>query len=282
MSDASLQPILALVGAPVAGNPTQFMMEKAFAQANLDCRFLTLEVTPADLGDAIRGMRAMNFLGGICADPHKQLVVEHLPRTTGATALIGVVNCLFRDGADLIGENTEGQGLLQVLRPTIDPAGKRIVLLGAGHVARAIAVELALCKPAEIVVLDRTESRAAELVALLHDKLQAPASAGTWQKHYPLPPDTALLVNATTIGQEDDETLVPVDLATFNSAVVVADVTFNPPRTRLLSEASQLGCTTLDGLEMFVAQAAICFSRWTGVEPDRTVMREAVEEFLLL
>ena len=282
MSDASLQPILALVGAPVAGNPTQFMMEKAFAQAKLDCRFLTLEVAPADLADAIRGMQAMNFLGGICADPHKQAVVAHLPRLSETAALVGLVNCLCREGNDLIGENTEGKGLLQVLRPAIDPAGKRIVLLGAGHVARAVAVELALCKPAEIVVLDRTETHAAELAALLRDSLQTPSSVGAWQKHFPLPADAALLVNATSIGREDDEALAPVDLATLRSEMVVADVTLNPPRTRLLSEAAEIGCATVNGLDMFVAQAALCFTRWTGVEPDRTVMREAVEEFLLL
>lgn len=282
MSDVSLQPILALLGAPVAGNPTQFMMEKAFAQHNLDCRFLTLEVLPADLGDAIRGMRAMNFLGGICGDPHKRAVLAELPRTTETAALIGVVNCLIREEAGLVGENTEGKGLLQLLRGRLDPAGKRIVLFGAGQVARAIGVELALCKPAEIVVLDRTESRAAELVGLLAGKLQVSATVAPWQQKYPLPADTAVVINATTVGQEDDETLLPLKLDTLRRETIVADVTINPPRTRLLLEAQQLGCPTIDGLEIFVAQTAICLARWTGVDPDRTVMREAVEEFLLL
>jgi shikimate dehydrogenase len=120
------------------------------------------------------------------------------------------------------------------------------------------------------------------LVELLGSKLHVAATAAAWQEKYPLPADTALVVNATSIGQEDDDALVPLKLDTLGPKTIVADVTVNPPRTRLLVEAGQLGCPTIDGLEIFVAQTAICLARWTGVDPDRTVMREAVEEFLLL
>jgi shikimate dehydrogenase len=282
VSDSSLQPILALIGFPVAANPTQFMMERAFARHQLDCRFLTLEVTPEKLGDAVRGMNALGFLGGTCADPHKQAIIPHLARTTELAGLAGVVNCLYRDNQELIGDNTEGPGMVEAIRRLLDPAGKRVVLLGAGKVARAIGVALAKAKVAEFVIVNRSEARAVELVDLLAGKLQVPAAWAPWEGDYRVPSEAQLLVNATSIGGEDAEIRLPVHRDSLRPELVVADVTFNPPRTQLLGDAQGRGCRTIDGLEMFVHQASIGVRCWAGVEPDPVVMREAVEEFLLL
>lgn len=282
MTDAILQPILALLGYPVAANPTQYMMEKAFAQHGLDCRFLTLEVTPEQLADAVRGMRAMGFHGATCIEPHKQAVIELLDRTTESAALAGAVNFIFRDNDQWVGDNTEGQGLLQAIARRMEPAGRRAVLLGAGQVARAIAVELIRAKVAEIVIVNRTEAKAAELAGLLSSKLQAQVSAVAWSGEYLVPGEADLLINATSIAADDADQRLDVCLETLRSDAVVADVTLNPPATQLLAEAEGRGCQTVDGLEMFIEQAAIGLRRWTGIDADRTVMREAVEEFLLL
>jgi shikimate dehydrogenase len=282
MTDAILQPILALLGYPVAANPTQYMMEKAFAHHGLDCRFLTLEVAPEQLPDAIRGMRAMNFSGATCVEPHKQAVIELLDRTTQSATLAGAVNCIYRDDGQWVGDNTEGQGMVQSIARRMDVAGKRVVLLGAGQMARAIAAELALARVAEILVVNRTEAKAVALATLLADKLQANVSAVAWLGEYLVPGETDLLVSATSIAADDSDEPLPVCLDTLRSDAVVADVTLDPPATRLLSEAEGRGCKTVDGLEMFIEQAAIGLRVWTGIDADRTVMREAVEEFLLL
>ena len=282
MTDLSLQPILALLGHPVAGNPTQYMIEKALAHHGLDWRYLSLDVAPEDLGDAVRGMRAMGFHGGNCADPHKQAVLPLLDRAGPVAEMAGVVNCIVREQDELVGENTEGKALLEALRRRTDPAGKRFVLLGAGQVARAIGVELALAGAEQITVLSRNEPAGRELVELLCDNLEIAASLVAWQGDYELPPETEVLVHATSIGQGDPEARVPIVPDSLAPPMIVADVTLDPPHTWLMHEASGRGCTTLDGLEMFVTQAAVNFRLWTGVEPDPTVLREAVEEFLEL
>jgi len=282
VSDPALQPILAVIGYPVAGNPTQYMMEKAFACHQLDCRFLTLEVAPENLADAVRGMRAMGFVGGNCCDPHKASIIAHLDRVSDQASLIGAVNCVVREDDALVGYNNEGQGMLQALRRCIDPAGKRVVILGAGHIARAIAVELAAAKASELIVVNRTVGRANELVEMLTGKLQTPAVAVPWEGEYAIPGGVDLVIQATPIGQEDTEAHVPVAPASLAPQMTVADVILNPPRTRLLREADECGCPTVDGLEVFLQQAALSLRQWTGVEPNITVMREAVEEFLLL
>lgn len=280
MSHSAIQEIVAVFGQPVAGNPTQYMMEKAFAQAGLDWRYLTLEVAPEALGDAIRGMRAMGFRGCNLTIPHKVEVIQYLDRTSEAAALVGAVNCVNRVGDELVGENTDGKGFVQSLNEMADPAGKNIVVLGAGGAARAIAVELGLAGTAAMTIVNRGEERGRELAKLLSEKVNVAAQFVRWEGDYRVPPETEVVINATSIGLGDADARVPLDIETLESDMVVADVIFNPPETRFLREAQSRDCQTLDGLGMLVNQAVIAFHIWTGRDADPDVMREALEEFL--
>ncbi len=277
----SVQPVLALLGHPVGGNPAQFMFERAFSHHQLDWRYLSLEVVPDDLHDAIRGMRAMGFRGGNLTDPHKGHAAGLFERLGSTAEWTGVVNCIVRDDQGLVGENTEGLALLEAVRKRLDPAGRRAVLLGAGRMARGIVVELARTGIAEIVVVSRRED-AGHSVVELAGRLGTQASLVLWNNPYPLSPDVHLLVDATSAGREDALAPCRLSLEGLAPETVVADVRFNPPRTWLLHEAAERGCPTIDGLEIYVEQAAAAFRLWTGVDPDRTVLRDAVEEFLEL
>lgn len=276
----ALQEIVCCMGQPVAGNPTQFMMERAFAAAGLDWRYLTLEVAPDDLPAAVRGMQAMGFRGGNFTIPHKVAVVPLLDELSQAAELMGAVNCVVRQDQRLVGENTDGKGFVQSLRPLADPTGKRIVVLGAGGAARAIAVELGLSGAAHITVVNRSRPRGEELVSLLSERVKIAAELIEWKGNYEIPAEADVIINATSIGLSDRAARVPVAPSSFRPGLVAADVIFNPADTRFLREAADHGATTLDGLGMLVNQGAIAFNIWTGVEPDVLVMRDALEEFL--
>ncbi|HEY2894236.1 MAG TPA: shikimate dehydrogenase [Pirellulales bacterium] len=280
MSQSPIQEIVAVFGQPVAGNPTQYMMEKAFAQVGLDWRYLTLEVAPAGLGDAVRGMRAMGFRGCNLTIPHKVAVIPLLDRLSEAAALMGAVNCVNRVGNELVGENTDGKGFVQSLRASTDPAGRNVVILGAGGAARAIAVEVGLAGAAKITIVNRSPERGQELAALISDKLKVLGQFVRWEGAYEVPPETEVLINATSIGLGDEDVRLPLVVKTLEPDMVVADVIFNPRDTRLLREARERGCQTIDGLGMLVNQAVIGFKIWTGVDPSADVMRDALEEFL--
>jgi shikimate dehydrogenase len=275
-----LQEIVCSMGQPVAGNPTQYMMEKAFVAAGLDWRYLTLEVPPPQLEAALNGMRAMGFRGGNFTIPHKVAVLQHLDGLSAAAELMGAVNCVNRDANRLIGENTDGKGFVESLRTVIDPAGKRVVLLGAGGAARAIAVELGLSGVGEIIVVNRDAGRGQQLAQLLTERVKIAARYEPLLGDYSVPADAEVLVNATSIGLGDAGARVPVDPASLRKELVVADVVFNPPETWLIRTATECGCKTIDGLGMLVNQAVISFKIWTGVQPDATVLRDALEEFL--
>ena len=241
------------------------MIEAAFRHHDLDWRYLSIEVAPADLAAAVEGARAMGFRGFNCTIPHKVAVLPYLDSIAESARQIGAVNTVVRSGAELIGENTDGKGFIESLRTVTDPAGKRVVILGAGGAARAIAVELVLAGAARLTVVNRRRR-----------DLPVEADLQLWEGDYVVPPETDVLVNATPIGLYPDvDARVPVDVDTLPA--VVADVIPNPPFTRLLRDASAVGSTTLDGLGMLVAQGRIGFELWTGVVPDERVMREALE-----
>lgn len=283
MSDSdSLQEIVCCMGQPVAGNPTQFMIERAFAAAGLDWRYLTLEVPPESLEDAIRGVRAMGFKGGNFTIPHKVAVIQHLDGLSEAAELMGAVNCVNRVGDQLIGENTDGKGFVQSLRGLTSPEGKKVTILGAGGAARAIAVELGLSKAAEITIVNRSPDRGQELANLLNERVHVAGKFAHWQGDYAVADGTDIVINATSIGLGNAAARVPLDYDSLRPAMVAADVIFNPPQTVFLTEAANRGCNTLDGLGMLVNQGVIGFNIWTGVNPNANVMREALEEYLEL
>lgn len=282
MPDSHLQTIVCCLGQPVAGNPTQFMIERAFRAARLDWRYLTLEVSPENLAAAVAGMRALGFKGGNITIPHKVAVIEHLDGLSQAAELMGAVNCINRDGDRLLGENTDGKGFVQSLKEQVDPQGKQIVLFGAGGAARAIGVELGLSGVEHITVVNRTEQRGQELVDLLNQKVEVHSDLTIWDGDYQIPEETDVVINATSIGLGDADARVPVDTGTLAAEMVVADVVFNPPQTQFLSEAANQGCRTIDGLGMLVNQGVIGFHVWTEIDADAAVMREALEEYLEL
>ena len=273
------QPLVAVFGQPVAENPTQWMIERAFAHHELDWRYLTIEVAPEHLADAIRGMRAMGFRGANCTIPHKVAVIDHLDRLSEAAALIGAVNCIVRHGDQLLGENTDGKGFVESLSAIVEPDGRRVAILGAGGAARAIAVEVALAGASEITIVNRNVERGQALAARLREKTPVAAEFAAWQGDYRVPGDVDVLVQATSIGLYPDvDARVPIDTDSLRPDLVVADVIPNPPATRLVRDARAAGCRVLDGLGMLVNQGVIGFRLWTDIDPDPAVMRGALEE----
>jgi shikimate dehydrogenase len=278
VTSSSVPSLLALLAQPVSGNPMQYMIEKALAHHDLDWRYLTFEVAADNLGDAVRGLKVLGFHGGHCGNPHKEAVIPLLDRVTDAAAAIGAVNLFFREDDDLVGENVEGKGVLLALERMIDVAAKKIVILGAGRLARAAALELAAARAGEIIIVNRTEARANELAERLAAKFQVPVSAAPWQGDYLLPAGTDVLVHATSIDQDNNPAL-PIVLETLGPELIVADVSTHPPQTTLLHEAANRGCRTVDGLSMLIEQVATAIRLWIGVDPSREILRDAVEEY---
>jgi shikimate dehydrogenase len=273
------QELTAAFGQPISENPTQVMIEAAYRHHNLDWRYLTIEVGPNDLEAAVKGAKVMGFQGFNCTIPHKVKVIDYLDGLGESASLMGAVNCVVRRNGQWIGENTDGKGFVSSLRDLTNPERKKVVIFGAGGAARAISVEVALAGASHITIVNRSAEKGEELTYLLQDNLPCKANFTHWQGAYSIPNETDVVINATSIGLFPDlNARLDFDLNSLTSNMVVADVIPNPPKTHLVRSAREKGCKVIDGLGMLVNQGVIGIKHWTGIDPDPSVMRAALEK----
>jgi shikimate dehydrogenase len=268
--------LVGLIGHPVAGNPTGTMMEAAFAKAGLDWRYVSMDVERGGLEAAVAGLAALGFRGFNVTMPYKVEILPLLDRLSPAVELIGAANTAVREGDGWVGENTDGKGFLAAVSEVLEPRGARVWLIGAGGAARAVAAELALAGAASIEVVNRDGGRGRAIAEMVTTRTATRAAWRPWTSPLAVEPGVDLVVNATSLGYNDPDAGLDLDLHRAGSPLV-ADVVFDPPRTKLLRQAEAAGCRTLDGLGMLANQGAIAFRFWTGAEPDRAVMRAVLK-----
>ena len=271
--------LVGVFGYPVAENPTVVMMEAAFKAVGIDWRYLTIEVRPERLAEALRGVTALGMRGINLTMPHKVASLPYLDSVADDAKLIGAVNTVVVEGGRLRGENTDGKGFIASLVESgaAEIEGSSVLLLGAGGAARAIAVELALRGAGSIAIANRTRERGEALARDIASKTSCKAAALAWNGPLALPDDIDILVNATSIGLFPDVGDRPdIDYRGIRPGLAVCDVIPNPPRSAFLAEAERRGAETLDGLGMLVNQGAIGFKLWTGLEAPREAMKTAL------
>ena len=279
-----LDSLVGVFGHPAAENPGVVIQEAAFRDMGLPLwRFLTIDVDPDQLENAIKGLKAMKMRGINCTIPHKIKVIEYLDELSKSASLIGAVNMIVNHEGRLYGDNTDGKGFMESLRDNgVDPKDKKVVILGAGGAARAISVELSLAGAGKITIVNRVEDEklATSLMELL-GRIAKESGFVTWDHCYSVPEDTDILINATPIGLYPDVDAIPnVDTDSILPSMFVQDVIPNPAVTPFLRAAKARGAKTNTGTGMLINQAAINIEMWTGKKPDKGVMLKALEKAL--
>ena len=272
--------LIGVFGHPVAENPTVVMHEAAFAEMGLNWRYLTIEVFPDDLENAIKGIRAFNMKGINLTIPHKVNVLKYLDEIKPDAAMMGAVNTVININNRLVGENTDGKGFMYALThdAEVDPSGKNVVILGAGGAARSISVELALAGVKTISIVNRNPDRGELLTSLITTKTSSKAHFVKWESGYVIPSDTDIVINATSIGLFPKIHKKPDILyESVNCKMIVCDV-IPSPMTDFLHESQRQGAQILDGLGMLVYQGAIGFKLWTGKDAPVDVMYKALSK----
>ncbi len=280
-----LDNLVGVFGHPAAENPGVIIQEAAFKALGLErWRFLTIDVDPGKLGDAIAGLKAMKMKGINCTLPHKIDVLEYLDEISPSAKLIGAVNMIVNNEGRLYGDNTDGKGFMESLKTVgIDPKGKRIVILGAGGAGRAVSIEMALAGAEHITIVNipQDEKMALSLIGLLKAETEAEAEYVPWNESYKVPGNCDILINATPIGLYPDVDNKPnIDYDTIRPDLFVQDVIPNPAFTPFLDEAKKRGAKWNTGMGMLINQAAINIKMWTGKDPDKEVMTKAYQEVI--
>lgn len=266
--------IFALIGQPVTGNPTGAMIDAACRSVGLGGgRYVSIDVPPEELANAVEAARTLRFAGFHVTVPHKIAVITHLDRLTLAAEAVAAVNCVKRDGPELVGDNTDGRGFVAALEEVRPVRGSRLLVLGAGGAARAVAVEAALAGADAVTIANRMLDRAEELAELVR-RVGVEARVAPWELPLRVSAGIDVVVNATSVGMGDPSESIPVEWDDCDGGVA-ADVVIRLS-TRFLEDAAAAGWAPLDGLGMLVEQAVEGFRWWTGCEPDRESMRSAL------
>lgn len=271
-----------LIGDPVEKSPSPAMHNAAFKALGLNSIYIALSIPKPMLAKAVDGIRALSISGFNVTVPHKISIIDMLDKLEESAKLVGAVNTVKNVGGKLVGFNTDGEGALRALEQSAGSLkGKRVVLLGAGGAARAIAFSLAKAG-AEVSIANRTVSRARTLSKEIEKKLGASVkSLGLSRPELTKAIKRSdVLINATTVGMypKVDQTLVTADM--MHRGLVVNDIVYKPLETRLLREAKLAGAKTVGGLGMLVHQGALSFEIWTGRRAPIKVMENAARREL--
>lgn len=269
----------------VIGNPVEHSLSPAIHNAafqKLGLNFVYLAFRVEAIGDAIKGLRALgNFRGASVTIPHKVAAVPFLDSVEQTARHIGAINTIVAEGGTLTGYNTDATGALRALREGgVALKGQRVVMLGSGGAARAIAFALGAEAGIErLTILGIDDRERTALVQDLRSKTgmaaqEFPLDEGTLRK---VLPNTQLLIHCTPMGMSPNVQGTAVPAPLLHAGLTVMDIVYNPRETQLLRSAKAAGCRVIPGLEMFLHQAAAQFELWTNQTAPADVMRAVLE-----
>ncbi|PSQ43110.1 shikimate dehydrogenase [Halobacteriales archaeon QS_9_68_42] len=262
--------VFGLIGNPVGHSVSPPMHEAAYEELGLEARYVTFEPAPEDLGTVIEGGAALGVRGLNVTIPFKESVLP-LVEADPLAERIGAVNTVDFGGTPT-GHNTDAAGVTRALEYHDVPLSGTAVVVGAGGAGRAAAFALA-DEGASVRIANRTVPRAEALAEEVPN-----TSAHPLDGLEELLADADLLVNATSVGMESDET--PVPKAALHADLAVLDAVYSPLETRLLRAAADVGATTVDGAWMLLFQGVEAFELWTERSAPVTAMNRALRAAL--
>jgi len=266
-----------VIGDPINHSLSPIIQNAAFEALDLNFVFLAYKVKTSGLEDAVNGARALNIRGLNVTMPHKTRIIDFLDRIDLSAQIIKSVNTVLNKENLLFGFNTDGVGALRALKENgVEPKGRKVLLLGAGGAARAIAYTLAK-EADELVVLNRTVKSSHNLAKLLEKTVGKKVAAGSLsisdiQRNLQ---DSDILINATSVGMKPKPQESPVPIKLLRRDLSVMDIVYNPIETRLIKDAKSIGAVVIGGIEMLIYQGAASFEIWTGKSAPIQVMKKA-------
>jgi 3-dehydroquinate dehydratase/shikimate dehydrogenase len=268
---------------PVMHSMSPLLHNAAFAHERLNKVYLPFRVPKDALEATLKAFESIPVRGYSVTLPHKESVLDFTDRYEGPVGAIGAANTLFHGTDDVWhAANTDHAAALASLIRELQPepaagtdpslsalAGRKVLILGAGGVARAIARGV-VDHGGVLMITNRTKARAEELVGQLGCLLVE------WQNRGAALAD--VLVNCTSVGMHPHLDETPFAENWLREGMVVFDTIYNPEQTLLIKQARERGARTITGVDMFVGQAARQFELFTGRAAPVEVMRDALRQ----
>jgi len=274
--------LLGLFGNPVGHSLSPLMQNSAISMLGLPYIYLPFKIDPTQLKDAVAAIRALGMGGVNVTIPFKEAVIPFLDELSPSARACGAVNLIQNQSGRLIGFNTDGEGFIRSLaEASITPRG-RVVLIGAGGAARALAWALTKFPVEQIVFLDIDEVRAQKLAATMRQEAHCVSQAKLMCEDTFREVSAAadFIINCSSVGMFPKTDDCPVDsLDQVRDEAVVCDLVYNPLQTRFLQMAAARGLKTIGGLSMLVHQGALALEILTGSEAPVAHMKEVVSDY---
>lgn len=265
--------LIGLLGSPVGHSLSPMMHNEAFRTLGLDYCYLAFDVDEKRLGAAVEGLKAMGARGMNLTMPCKNAVVPLCDRLSPAAQICGAVNTVvIEKDRTMTGHTTDGVGFFRACREEgFTIAGKKMTILGSGGAATAIFVQAALDGAGEITIFTRSTSpffpRTQKIVETLREQTGCKIGVFDYddQRLKQEIHSSQLLVNGTSVGMAPrvEGCLLP-DPSYLHPGLTVADIIYNPRKTRLVKMAQEAGCRAFGGSDMLLYQGAEAFRLWTG------------------
>ncbi|MFX1572226.1 MAG: shikimate dehydrogenase [Promethearchaeota archaeon] len=274
--------ILCVIGHPIEHSMSPIMHNAAIKDLNLNYIYVSFNILPERLRDAVRGFKALNIKGINVTLPYKQTIMKYLDEIDPLAKKIGAVNTIKNDDGFLKAKNTDAIGAKRALIDAeCDFSDKIVLIVGAGGAARALAFTLAE-DVNKIVIVNRTEKKALKIVSDLKKSYELDLEGKKFSNKILEEEikNADILINTTPIGMYPKINESPIPLEILHENLTVFDVIYNPLETQLIKNAKERGCKILGGLDMLVNQGALAFEWWTDKKPNKIIMRNKVVEYL--
>ena len=276
--------LLSLLGNPLGQTFAPQMFNETFRQLGLDYFYFPIEVGNDKLGTIVEAIRCMNYAGFNVTKPNKIKILEYLDEIDELALKIGSVNVVRIQDKVLKGYNTDGSGFVQSLldETSFDLAETTFFVFGAGGASRAVSSTLAFNGARKLYIIDKFDSASQSLVEDINTKIRNCAVyVDSGSDDVPdLLRTSNVLINATGIGMYQDLEGTPVEKKYLFRDLFVCDITYNPPKTRLLRDAESLGCGIMNGVGMAINQGIKGFSLMTGLPEPAEIMRKVMLEII--
>ncbi len=260
-------PVAAVLGHPINHSKSPKLHNYWLSVFNIDGYYIPLDIDPRNFENGIRALSDLGFVGANVTIPYKEKVLKIADKISDRAAIIGAANTLtFLQDGRIYADNTDGYGFLQNIKCKYNDwtAGEGTsVVFGAGGASRAILGALIEDGANEVILANRTRSRADQLRSDFGAKIKVV----DWMKVQNYLSDASTVINATSLGM-DGKPELPIPLQGLKKNTLVTDIVYTPLNTPLLENAAKRGCRTVDGLGMLIHQAIPGFERWFGVKPD--------------
>jgi len=272
--------LLGIIGNPVRASLSPAMQQAALRSLKLDACYRAFEIAPDQVRTVLRALPLFGFWGINVTIPYKEKVLPFLDEVDVVAGAIGAVNTVVVRGGRLLGYNTDAEGFRMALEigGRADLHGARVLVVGAGGAARAVAFACLARGCRSLLIANRSVARARSLCRALRVSFPASdiAAVASGEPDWPRRVGACgVLVNTTPLGGRPDDPL-PVPQAALRRGQTVMDIVYRPRRTPLLIAAKAAGARTVDGLQMLLHQGALAFTLWTGREAPSAVMRRAL------